>query len=641
MPASNNSVVVQLVDYYFNNFKFSSLNLVLLKDGQPLAIRNNEAKLLAFFLANPQQVFSKDAILESVWAGKVVSEQAVFQAISNLRNVFGDEAIKTFPKKGYQWQLPLQQPLSTEAPSSELSPSSVTATNASAIGAHKFWLLGLAALVAIALSVSLYLQPAGNAGEVARQSVRVIVEPVVHDPGSSGADDLAPLLQNEIFKQASSRSLKFRLPPSVHSPQQVAAGPAHFLALYKQSVEVDLLVTGRVRKAGEKLYLSYVIQGRENDWRGYLIAENEQALAAELVGLLGKIGTVKVLWESADLRLVNAQLQLLYNENPDSLPTLYQLIDNLLYLGDVDKARLLAVELEQRSVIAGNIPYQALALQVQAFASFDTVDDLQYLALVDKSVALAAAIDDALLQAHLMVNYTPVFYRQKNFARIEEKLLRALALAEAAQAPEQQAELLRVLSIYSYKLKQADKRDAYLARVKAILDANQFPGESYALLEDIAGMVSDDRAQKEKFFWQALNRFKPEQEAWVKERAQEHLVDLYIDQQRWQDAFAVLARETTLSGAELWMTAKIHFKQNDFSLARTQAEAAFKQANISGEYVARLESAVLLAQIHQHLKQPDLQKKYVEYIHKNALPLWLAGNKEVLLALQSEIAVSQ
>ena len=95
------------MDYYFNNFKFNSQSFLLTQNDQPLPIRNNEANLLAFLLANPAQIHSKDTILENVWAGRVVSEQAVFQAVSNLRNLFGEDAIKTFSKKGYQWQIPL------------------------------------------------------------------------------------------------------------------------------------------------------------------------------------------------------------------------------------------------------------------------------------------------------------------------------------------------------------------------------------------------------------------------------------------------------------------------------------------------------------------------------------------------------
>jgi len=72
-------------------------------------------------------------------------------------------------------------------------------------------------------------------------------------------------------------------------------------------------------------------------------------------------------------------------------------------------------------------------------------------------------------------------------------------------------------------------------------------------------------------------------------------------------------------------------------LAQTQAETAFKQGNMSGEYAATLEAALLLAQLHQQFEQPYRQKTYVEYINKNALPAW---KKSKQLAL-SELVIDE
>lgn len=91
--------------YLFNDFMFDSEQLILYKNNEVISCRHNEAKLLALFLTDPKRIFSKDDILEQVWSGKVVSEQAVFQNISVLRALIGEGSIKTFSKKGYQWQL--------------------------------------------------------------------------------------------------------------------------------------------------------------------------------------------------------------------------------------------------------------------------------------------------------------------------------------------------------------------------------------------------------------------------------------------------------------------------------------------------------------------------------------------------------
>ena len=97
--------------YKFLDFEFNSTNLVLSQNGYDIAIRHNEAKLLALMLSQPERVFSKENILAQVWQDKIVSEQAVFQNISHLRSLFGNGAIKTFSKRGYQWQLALNTDL--------------------------------------------------------------------------------------------------------------------------------------------------------------------------------------------------------------------------------------------------------------------------------------------------------------------------------------------------------------------------------------------------------------------------------------------------------------------------------------------------------------------------------------------------
>lgn len=97
--------------YYYEEYCFDQDTLTLYFNEQPKAIKNHEAKLLALFIKNKNTILSKEMILTEIWGEQNVSEQVVFQNISQLRSIFGSHAIKTFPKKGYQLQLPfaLQQ----------------------------------------------------------------------------------------------------------------------------------------------------------------------------------------------------------------------------------------------------------------------------------------------------------------------------------------------------------------------------------------------------------------------------------------------------------------------------------------------------------------------------------------------------
>ncbi|OHU90225.1 MULTISPECIES: winged helix-turn-helix domain-containing protein [Pseudoalteromonas] len=78
-------------------------------------IRAKTLQVLQVLLMNRQQVVSKQHLLETIWQGVVVQEQVLTQSIKELRDILGSEAIKTFPKTGYQWIAPVKPIISWQA----------------------------------------------------------------------------------------------------------------------------------------------------------------------------------------------------------------------------------------------------------------------------------------------------------------------------------------------------------------------------------------------------------------------------------------------------------------------------------------------------------------------------------------------
>ncbi len=71
-------------------------------------IRPKTSQLLAFFLNNPEEILSKERILQEIWQTQHISDQSLFQLISEIRQILGDrQVIKTYPNKGYQWTVSL------------------------------------------------------------------------------------------------------------------------------------------------------------------------------------------------------------------------------------------------------------------------------------------------------------------------------------------------------------------------------------------------------------------------------------------------------------------------------------------------------------------------------------------------------
>lgn len=71
-------------------------------------IRPRTFKLLLLLLSKERQNLSKEDMLQQVWSDVVVGDHVVFQSIKEIRQVFAPvEVIKTVPKQGYTWLLPV------------------------------------------------------------------------------------------------------------------------------------------------------------------------------------------------------------------------------------------------------------------------------------------------------------------------------------------------------------------------------------------------------------------------------------------------------------------------------------------------------------------------------------------------------
>jgi DNA-binding winged helix-turn-helix (wHTH) protein/Tol biopolymer transport system component len=65
-------------------------------------------ELLAFFCRHQDQIISRDELIDQVWLGRMITDNAVSKLITKLRKIFNDDVkqpkfITTFPKKGYKF----------------------------------------------------------------------------------------------------------------------------------------------------------------------------------------------------------------------------------------------------------------------------------------------------------------------------------------------------------------------------------------------------------------------------------------------------------------------------------------------------------------------------------------------------------
>lgn len=94
--------------YKIGEWHLSAHSNQLQRDGRSVELEYRLTNLLVFLLENRDRVLSKDDILKAVWPKKVVNDDSVAVAISQLRKALDDNPrapkyIKTIPGVGYQY----------------------------------------------------------------------------------------------------------------------------------------------------------------------------------------------------------------------------------------------------------------------------------------------------------------------------------------------------------------------------------------------------------------------------------------------------------------------------------------------------------------------------------------------------------
>ncbi|MCP4865050.1 MAG: hypothetical protein GY897_13985 [Alteromonas sp.] len=90
------------------NYQFCEQQQTLSSPSETLQLEPMMVELLAYFCRHPNEIISVDQLIDQVWQGRVVTDNAVSRLITKLRRAFADDArqprfIATFPKKGYKF----------------------------------------------------------------------------------------------------------------------------------------------------------------------------------------------------------------------------------------------------------------------------------------------------------------------------------------------------------------------------------------------------------------------------------------------------------------------------------------------------------------------------------------------------------
>ncbi|TJW03133.1 MAG: tetratricopeptide repeat protein [Mesorhizobium sp.] len=74
-------------------------------EGKAVNLRSQSAEVLSVLAARPDEIVSKDALMQAVWPDTFVTDDSLTQCIADIRRALGDDAhviVETVPKRGYR-----------------------------------------------------------------------------------------------------------------------------------------------------------------------------------------------------------------------------------------------------------------------------------------------------------------------------------------------------------------------------------------------------------------------------------------------------------------------------------------------------------------------------------------------------------
>lgn len=130
-------------------------------NGKVIVLRPKTFELLLLLASKPGTIISKTDILAKVWQDSVVEDQVVFQSINEIRKELGhNEIIKTYPRRGYSWEVANTSLITTESSKPITSNTPTTSAEAKPKTAKRsrttYAVLGLVMLILSSSSLFFY-----------------------------------------------------------------------------------------------------------------------------------------------------------------------------------------------------------------------------------------------------------------------------------------------------------------------------------------------------------------------------------------------------------------------------------------------------------------------------------------------------
>lgn len=594
--------------FKFGDFQFNNETNILTKDGQIIHLNEKPARLLSLFLEEPDKIHSKADILDNVWPNRVLTEQVIFQNISYLRAKFGDLSIKTFSRKGYQWQLPLtvvdnseNQP-NNESSSANTDDSTSTKANRDTIRLNRkrrHYILGFSILLstlALWLAIStLYLQPEKSL----ENSVVKLASGDKSNPLNSFKD-----LQLNVQKL-------FDSPYSSWS--KYATSRTHWL------------IGTKLYKLEHNVALRFHIQGANRGWHGYFLATNLNEAFDKLNHLSATLSSTKYFTIESTYAAL-AELTVIADEIPDNSLISHQIINLNYQLDNLDRANILADQAlaEHAENLDKGLIY-LLKAQVNLWNQNDKAAEEN----IKKALSIFKIFNLPHLEAQALIELSWVSLARREFREGVNLLNQAASKARLANEPLLEFEAHIVQSFMASKSGQVELSHAKLGLAKELLSLHNLDEIHKVRIHNNSSWLAETPEDKFNHNKNLLKLpFSPEYEKFFYVAA-ETVRDHYIQSKNWNKAKETLKPWQRDSFHSL-SRAHIAFAKKEWDKGIREAKNAFQFARVHHHKIDALDAALLLLENQMYEGTLLEVADYEYFIQHYATNRWLSQNKKSL-----------
>jgi len=611
--------------YIFSDFKFDSDSLLLTKNGEPLDIRNNEIKVLALLLTHSDSVLSKEIILSHIWQDKVVSEQAVFQNISHLRDIFGNDAIKTFPKRGYQWQLKTEV-IASPQPEQTLPQVSTQVAYPAHRVRRPFGLYALLASVVFVLITLIYWQVNPHRGNT-DSVINLAYIPFANAQKDLSAPNHADL--QHINGITLNDNAHFNITTLTHLGSEQFQTSAE-LEYPRLSASNPFVLTGEIREFKQQFHLDFILKGPFADWHGQLSADSYQEVNNQLLKHLQQPFIYDLLSQPLSPELTQAKLSIAHQQAADDLIILGHLINSYVEIGELEKAMVMADKLATLALSQNN-PQQignALLYQSKILTQkrlFDLSSEKLKLAIAqfDQIGDLKRKVDAWHTQSWLE-------YENNDYPAVKSSLLKAAESAFQANDKPRELDALIYLSIMAYKLQQESDKYYYLQQAENKMRAYELPIYHFGKVPFHYAIFAKSPSDKEPHLKKVLEFTALTPDVWFAQESRDQLMSHYITQNRLTEAQALVDSVTTENANNSYLKTLLAQAKQQPEVMISHAKRTFEQAQLAGNRTLSLDVALLLCNTPNSQVNHDF---YSQFIRENSTEYWRQSNETPLAAL--------